>query len=244
MYVIIPARMGSERLPGKPLLDIAGKPMMQHVFERGVEALEARDKVFLAVDSGELMKTAKDKGLNVIMTRDDHVSGTDRLAEAAEILELPEDAIVVNVQGDEPMMPTSLIREVGALLEADETVGMASVGAEMSDPDEIQDPNIVKLVMGSDQCALYFSRSPIPFDRDAGAAQSAIRHLGLYAYQVGTLKRLTSLPPSPLEIREKLEQLRALENGIRIKIHVTDELPPHGVDTPEDLQRVRKMMKA
>jgi 3-deoxy-manno-octulosonate cytidylyltransferase (CMP-KDO synthetase) len=240
--IVIPARYASSRLPGKPLLDIGGRTMIQWVVESARKS--AAEEVWVATDDPRI---AASVGALALMTRTTHQSGTDRIAEVATLRGWSERTIVVNVQGDEPQLPASLIDQVAGLLEARPDADIATLCTPISSLREFLDSAAVKVVMARDGTALYFSRAPIPFDRDSApqgvASQSrfagAHRHLGIYAYRVGALQRLSRLPPSELESIEKLEQLRALQAGMKIVVAVAAIPPPAGVDTPEDLERVR-----
>jgi 3-deoxy-manno-octulosonate cytidylyltransferase (CMP-KDO synthetase) len=249
---LIPARMASTRLPDKPLADIGGEPMVLHVARR------ARDSgarlVAVATDSERVRDAVEAGGVAALMTRADHPSGTDRLAEAADLLGLADDEIVVNVQGDEPQIPPALVASVAALLHASPDCAIATAAHAVGDADDWMSPNVVKVVLDASGRAMYFSRAPIPFARDALAgfprrlpaelpatlAGTILRHVGLYAYRVSFLRAYRALDPSPLESIEALEQLRALWHGHRIAVAVTDEAPPAGIDTPADLERVRR----
>jgi len=245
MKIVIPARYASSRLPGKPLADIAGKPMIAHVVARALEAAAAED-VFVATDDKRVAEAVAAFGGQAVMTRPDHASGTDRIAEVAMALGWADDEIVVNVQGDEPLLPPAFIRLVGAALDADAAAHMATVGCPFTDAADVANPNIVKIVMAGTGHASYFSRAAIPFDRDGSGIDLSrypyLRHIGLYAYRVSTLKQLTALPPAPTENLEMLEQLRALWHGMAIRVEVIPEAPPAGVDTPEDLEAVRRIL--
>ncbi|WP_417451255.1 3-deoxy-manno-octulosonate cytidylyltransferase [Kordiimonas sp.] len=250
MKVVIPARYASTRLPGKPLADIAGRPMITHVWDRAVEAL-GPDHVFVAADDERILAAMQAYGARegqVVMTRADHASGTDRIAEVASQLGWADDEIVVNVQGDEPLLPPSLIAVVGECLAVDSGAAMATASTRIHSSADVLNPNIVKVVTDAQGFAHYFSRSAIPHYRDSDVpdveAHAYQRHIGIYAYRVTTLKRLTELPPAPTEALEALEQLRALYNGLPIKVAEVAEAPPHGVDTPADLEKVRRLMKA
>jgi 3-deoxy-manno-octulosonate cytidylyltransferase (CMP-KDO synthetase) len=244
--VLIPARLASTRLPRKPLADIAGVPMVVRVAQRAAQSKAAQ--VVVAADHAEIVSACQAHGIGVLLTREDHPTGSDRLAEAATLLGLADDAIVVNVQGDEPLIEPSLIDACAALLVTQRDCVMGTAAHEIDDPAEFRNPNVVKLVRDGQGRALYFSRSPIPWWRD-GYAQGIdtlsqplpLRHVGLYAYQVGFLKRFPTLAASPLEAVESLEQLRVLWHGERIAVHVSDARPGPGVDTPEDLERVRRL---
>jgi 3-deoxy-manno-octulosonate cytidylyltransferase (CMP-KDO synthetase) len=248
--VIIPARYASTRLPGKPLADIAGKPMVVRVAERAVAAGAAR--VAVATDDVRIKAAVEAHGIAACLTAADHATGTDRLAEAAQQLGLPDDAIVVNVQGDEPLLSPALIRAVADLLAANPGAAIATACHPISDPAEAFNPNVVKVVLDARGHALYFSRATIPWARDAFAGgRDAVpqglplyRHYGLYAYHVRFLRAFPALAPAPIERFEALEQLRALWHGFRIVVEVTAGTPAPGVDTPEDLARVRALFAA
>lgn len=245
--VVIPARHASTRLPGKPLLDIGGRPMIAWVYEKAVAARP--QSIVVATDSSEIESVCRSLQLAVEMTSAAHASGTDRIAEIARRSAWHEDEIVVNVQGDEPLIPAAVIRQVAALLDATPGAGIATLSTPVESLEEYLDPNVVKVVCDGAGRALYFSRAPVPWIRDTAprgiASQStwsgALRHLGIYAYRVGALLRLAQLRPTPLETAERLEQLRALESGLQIRIAPAIEKPPAGVDTPADLERVRKL---
>ena len=245
--IVIPARHASSRLPGKPLLDIAGKPMILRVLERALGA--GADEVWVATDHTGIAGVVEKAGGKVIVTSAEHPSGTDRLAEVATRLGWSDDTIVVNVQGDEPLIPPQLIDDVAAALAADAEAAIATACHPLESAEEFFNPNVVKLVMDARGRALYFSRAAIPWARDAFASDRsalpanlpAYRHIGLYAYRAGFLKRYSSLAPSPLEQWEALEQLRAMAHGYPIQVMVLDHAPPAGVDTAEDLERVRRV---
>jgi 3-deoxy-manno-octulosonate cytidylyltransferase (CMP-KDO synthetase) len=247
-HVVIPARFGSKRLPGKPLLDIGGEPMIVHVYRRATAC--GALSVVVATDDPRIADAAAKAGARVCMTRADHPSGTDRLAEVAEQLALADDAIVVNLQGDEPLMPPQLLQQVAEDLAGHRDAAIATLSAPLQELGQVSDPNIVKVVCDQAGYALYFSRAPIPWQRDAMASGDATRialdglrrHLGIYAYRAGFLRRYSGWEPAPIEQAEALEQLRALWHGERI--HVVDAMlpPPAGVDTEEDLQRVRALL--
>lgn len=241
--VVIPSRYASERLPGKPLRDIAGKPMLRHVWDRAIES-EASE-VIVATDDQRIADAARGFGATVHMTDAGHQSGTDRIAEVASMLDWPDDRVVVNLQGDEPLMPPRLIRQCAELL-GDPEAGMATLASAGLPEDEFHNPNVVRVVVDQDDFALYFSRSPIPYSRDRDtdhlARATALRHHGIYGYRCAVLRRLVVAPPSALERCEKLEQLRALELGIRIKIGRPAERPGPGVDTEADLAAVTKLI--
>jgi len=233
--VIIPARYASTRFPGKPLVDLAGKPMVVRVCERAAQS--GASAVHVATDDERIASAVKAHGFKVVMTRADHASGTDRLAEAASQLGLDDPHIVVNVQGDEPLVEPKLI---GQLAERLGSADIATACHAIHDAASLANPNVVKVVMDATGHALYFSRSRIPYPREGEAP--CYRHAGIYAYRVGFLKRYAALPPAPLEKTEALEQLRALWHGHRIAVVVSETDIPPGVDTPQDLEAVRKML--
>lgn len=245
--VAIPARFASTRLPGKPLLPIGGEPMVLHVARRALAA--GASEIVVATDDDRVADALRAAGVRVVMTHTDHESGSDRLAECAELLGWPDETVVVNLQGDEPLAPASGIRAVAAaLVEAD--ASMATLAVPITDPHELFDPHCVKLVTDRAGYALYFSRAPLPWARDAFAESRQhlpervpfLRHIGIYAYRAGFLRKFASLPPTPLERIEALEQLRALEYGYRIAVRLAPEPFPGGVDTPADLERVRALL--
>ena len=248
--ILIPARLASSRLPDKPLADIAGLPMVVRVAQR-VAHLGA-DQVVVATDHVRIAEACQQHGVRALMTRVDHLSGSDRLAEACEALRLGDQDIVVNVQGDEPLIDPDLVRACADLLRQRPDCAVATAAHPIESAGDLNNPNVVKVVLDAQQRALYFSRAAIPWWRDgsqAGAAhlgphQAALRHIGLYAYRVGTLKRFPSWPAAPLELTESLEQLRFMWQGERIAVHVTHAAPAAGVDTPEDLARVRAVFAA
>jgi len=249
-HVVIPARYASTRLPGKPLLDIGGRPMIQRVVERACAS--GAEEVLVATDDARIAAAVHDPRdparQIVVMTDPDLPSGTDRVAAVAAARGWADDTVVVNVQGDEPFLPGILVDQAAGLLAGDPSAGIATLAAPIGSLEEFLDPNVVKVVAGQGGAALYFSRAPIPWSRDgapAGLASQreyagALRHVGLYAYRVGTLRRITQLGPSALEQRERLEQLRALENGVRILVGLCLEDPAPGVDTAADLERARQ----
>ncbi|HHX41409.1 MAG TPA: 3-deoxy-manno-octulosonate cytidylyltransferase [Armatimonadetes bacterium] len=236
--VIIPARYASTRLPGKPLAEIAGRPLIQHVYERASRARGIAE-VVVATDDARIRDAVLAFGGKVAMTSSEHRTGTDRVAEAAEAYEAD---IVVNVQGDEPLIPPEVVEKVAGALAADEAVAMASAMVRIRVPAECEAPSVVKVVIDQQSNALYFSRYPIPYVRDAGVTHMPYKHLGIYAYRREFLRHFTRLPQTPLERLESLEQLRALEHGYRIRM-VEVEYDPVSVDTPEDLARVRALME-
>ncbi|NOT12605.1 MAG: 3-deoxy-manno-octulosonate cytidylyltransferase [Methylococcaceae bacterium] len=247
--VVIPARYGSTRLPGKPLLPIAGKPMIAHVCERAQEA--EPDAVVVATDDDRIFQAVSDLGIQVVMTRPDHASGTERIAEVAELCGWSENDIIVNLQGDEPLIPPAAIREVATALACQTQAGIATLAAEINEPEEIFNANAVKVVLDKDGYALYFSRAPIPWERGAfsqaggkpSGAMPYLRHIGMYAYTVNFLNRYCQWVPSVLESVEALEQLRILWHGEAILVKIVDEIPAAGVDTLEDLQRVQRLLR-
>lgn len=242
-HVVIPARMASQRLPGKPLLPIAGKPLIEHVYRRACEA--TAQSVIIATDSPELQAAAKKFGAEVVMTSPAHESGSDRIAECIDKQGWPDDSLVVNLQGDEPLMPASLITHVAETLKNDKQAVVATSCVRIVNPAEINDPNIVKVVTDRLGHALYFSRAAIPFLRDPESEieRRVFRHIGLYAYRCGFLAEFTQFTPSSLEHVEALEQLRVLWYGGKIAVLETTVDPGHGVDTPDDLQRIRDLLE-
>lgn len=244
-HVVIPARFASSRLPGKPLADICGKPMVVRVLEQARKA--GGESVWVATDHDDVAAAVRAAGGDVVMTRADHPSGTDRLAEVVDALGWPDESIVVNVQGDEPLIDPALVQSVAAALAAAPDAAIATAAHRLHDAAEFFNPNVVKVVCDAKGRALYFSRAPVPWARDAFAAGRevlpgelpAMRHVGIYAYRVAFLRRYASLTPSPLEQWEALEQLRALWHGFPIQVLAVAEAPAAGVDTPEDLERVR-----
>lgn len=242
--VVIPARFASSRLPGKPLLDIAGKPMVIQVALRAGKS--QADEVVIATDHAPIVQVAEQFGFTSVMTREDHPSGTDRIAEVVQKTGWPDETIVVNVQGDEPLIDPSLINEVAQALARDTKAVMATACHPIHDNAAFENPNIVKVVLNANQQALYFSRAPIPYPRDAEYRQRLIahRHIGIYAYRVGFLNQYASLPVTELEKIESLEQLRVLYHGYQIAVTVTENAPASGVDTQVDLDNVRGIFAA
>lgn len=243
--VLIPARMASTRLPDKPLADIAGLPMVVRVAQR--VAMAGATQVVVAADDARIVQACEANGVRALLTRVDHASGSDRLAEACTQLGLDGDDVVVNVQGDEPLIDPALVSACAALLAAHPECSVATAAHAIHDEADFRNPNVVKVVTDQAHRALYFSRAPIPWWRDGakdGQAclppSPALRHIGLYAYRAATLRRFPALPPAPLEQVESLEQLRFLWQGERIAVHVATQAPQAGVDTPEDLARVRR----
>ena len=247
--VLIPARLASSRLPDKPLADIAGKPMVVHVADRAAES--GAERVVVACDDERIRAACAAHGVAAVLTRTDHASGSDRLAEACEKLGLDGGDVVVNVQGDEPLIDPALIDACAALLRQRDDCVMSTAAHPITSAAELDNPNVVKVVLDAAGRALYFSRAPIPWWRDGRAAGTAqiqspapLRHVGLYGYRAGFLRRFPTLPPAPIEQLESLEQLRVLWHGERIAVHITDHAPGPGVDTPEDLARVRTLLAA
>jgi 3-deoxy-manno-octulosonate cytidylyltransferase (CMP-KDO synthetase) len=246
--VIVPARLASTRLPQKPLADIHGLPMVVRVAQRA--ALSHALQVVVAADSLEIVQACQAHGVRAMLTQMDHPSGSDRLAQASALLGLEPTDVVVNVQGDEPLINPELINQVAELLVQRPTASMSTAAHEIHELAEFTNPNVVKVVIDQAQLALYFSRAPIPWWRDGFAngiqtlpQPAPLRHIGIYAYRVGFLQSFPNLPPAPIETGEALEQLRALWHGHKIAVHITHEAPGPGVDTPEDLERVRALYK-
>ena len=244
--VLIPARLASTRLPDKPLADIGGQPMVVRVAQRA--GASSANRVVVAADSVAIVQACRDHGVEAILTRQDHASGSDRLAEACELLGLSGQDVVVNVQGDEPLIEPALIDSVAALLQAHPEASMSTAAHAIESVEEFTNPNVVKVVLDARGFALYFSRAPLPWWRDGFASgilalpqPRPLRHVGIYGYRVDFLRRFPALAAAPLEVAEALEQLRALWHGHRIAVHVTAATPGGGVDTPEDLERVRTL---
>ena len=258
--VLIPARLASSRLPNKPLADLAGLPMIVRVAQRAmtISAPSAGPRVVVAGDSPSIVAACERYGIEAILTRTDHLSGSDRLAEACAVLQLPDDEIVVNVQGDEPLLDPALAGAVAQLLHSRPQASISTAAHPIAAKAEFNSPNVVKVVLDSEHWAMYFSRAPIPMARDmadaarwpgAGTQESdrsrgALRHIGIYAYRCKFLRHFPALAPAPIEQLEALEQLRAMWHGYRIAVHVTADTPGPGVDTPEDLERVRRHFAA
>ncbi len=249
MKIVIPARYASSRLPGKPLLSIAGRPMLQHVYERA--ALSRAEEVVIATDDERIARRADEFSARVCMTSSSHTSGTDRIAEVIEIMGWKEEEIVVNLQGDEPLMPVSLLDQVSQDLAHHSDADTATLAAHLLHPDQVFDPNVVKVVMDKKGYALYFSRSPIPWKQGGMNWNNPVnslmtsgfnRHIGLYAYRAGFVREYVAWPRAPIEQDESLEQLRTLWHGRRIHVSMAAELPPAGVDTPDDLSRVEALI--
>lgn len=245
--VLIPARLASSRLPNKPLADLAGLPMVVRVAQRA--QLSRASRCVVAADHPSIMAACAEHGVPAVLTRVDHPSGSDRLAEACDLLGLADDALVVNVQGDEPLIDPELINAVADLLAAQPESSMSTAAHAIDSVADFVNPNVVKVVLDAQQRALYFSRAPMPWWRDGFAAgvtalpdPAPLRHVGIYGYRVGFLRQFPQLPPAPLENCEALEQLRALWHGHRIAVHISAHAPGPGVDTPQDLERVRELL--
>lgn len=246
--VVIPARYASTRLPGKPLADIAGLPMVIRVMQRARQSGAAT--VCVATDDVRVYEVVREHGGDVLMTREDHVSGTDRLQEVAQKLGLADDHIIVNVQGDEPLIPPAVIDQVAHNLAAHSGCGVATLCEPIERREDLFNPNIVKVVADERGHALYFSRAPIPWHRDAFAVPGDAlpagqwwRHIGIYAYRAGFLNQFVGWPPARLELTESLEQLRAMANGIAIHVAPASESVPGGIDTVDDLERMRTLLR-
>jgi len=249
--VLIPARLASTRLPDKPLADIAGVPMVVRVAQQA--ALSSAASVVVAADDARIVDACHAHGVRVLLTRTDHASGSDRLAEACTQLGLADDAIVVNVQGDEPLIAPDLIDAVADTLAAHPDAAMSTAAHAIDSLEDFVNPNVVKTVLDARGHALYFSRAPIPWWRDGFAASgptslpsapAPLRHIGIYGYRAGFVRGFPGLPPAPVETTEALEQMRALWHGHRIAVHVSAHAPGPGIDTPEDLARVRALFAA
>lgn len=247
--IVIPARHGSTRLPGKPLLNLAGRPMIVHVCER---ALEAGGEVFVATDDLRIQEAVKGLEVTAVMTREDHASGSERISEVADQLGWSDDTLIVNLQGDEPLMDPRLIQQLAEALGPSESARTATLAARIQERQEIFDPNAVKVVIDRNGHALYFSRAPIPWDRASFSTEGAVlkpeqvwyRHIGIYAYSTGFLRDYIRWPTSPLETVESLEQLRILYQGEKIRVVPVDSAPQAGVDTAADLARVDLLLRS
>ena len=244
--VLIPARLASTRLPNKPLADLGGVPMVVRVAQRVRSGVSPATRIVVAGDSASIIEACQNFGVEAILTRKDHDSGSDRLAEASRLLALNDDEIVVNVQGDEPLIDPSLVESVASKLLSEPSVSIGTAAHTIGDIADFLNPNVVKVVLDCNNMALYFSRAPISWWREGFSNgmhelpdPRPLRHIGLYAYRVSFLKAFPQLSPAPMEQLESLEQLRALWHGYRIAVHITDTIPGQGVDTPEDLERVR-----
>jgi 3-deoxy-manno-octulosonate cytidylyltransferase (CMP-KDO synthetase) len=247
--VLIPARLASTRLPNKPLADIGGAPMVVRVAQRVLSLTTASSpvRVVVAADGPEIISVCQAHGVEAVLTRSDHPSGSDRLAEACQLLDLSDDEIVVNVQGDEPLIDPTLVGAVADLLTRRQEASMSTAAHAIDNAADFANPNVVKVVLDQSGLALYFSRAPIPHQRDQCPAlpnPSPLRHIGIYGYRVGFLRQFPTLPQAPIEITEALEQLRAMWHGHRIAVHIAEHAPGPGVDTPEDLERVRQLFRS
>ena len=247
--VLIPARLASTRLPNKPLADIAGLPMVVRVAQRvgSLTNSGGRIRVVVAADSAEIVAACQLHQVEAILTRSDHASGSDRLAEACQLLSLSDEEIVINVQGDEPLIAPELVEAVARLLSECPAASMSTAAHAIDTAADFNNPNVVKVVLDVNAMALYFSRAPIPLWRDQPSclpSPAPLRHIGIYGYRVGFLRKFPTLSPAPLELAESLEQLRALWHGYRIAVHIAQEAPGAGVDTPEDLERERRLFRA
>ena len=247
-HVLIPARFAATRLPGKPLLDLGGRPLIQWAWECARASGAA--SVIVATDDARIQKAARDFGAECVLTTHPHASGTDRIAEVARSRGLAGEEIVVNLQGDEPLMPPAVVRDVAAALAERPLIDIATAVAPIRTLEEFLDANCVKALRGRQGQALYFSRAPVPWPRDGvvhgkpAVFSGAWRHIGIYAYRVRTLLQFAAWPQTPLETSEKLEQLRALENGMSVYLTPLLEAPPAGIDTPEDLERARASVRS
>lgn len=246
IVLVIPARYASTRLLGKPLRLLAGKPMIQHVFERAQDAASAVgfEEIIIATDDGRIQKTCQGFGATVCMTSAKHETGSDRLAEVVALNGWADDTIVVNLQGDEPLTPISILKQVATNLANNPEASIATLSTPLSSEEEYNDPNVVKVVSDKNGMALYFSRASIPFQRDDGnnVSDFCFRHIGIYAYRAGYLKSFAAMEPCQIEQLEKLEQLRAMWHGARIHVAIAKEVPGHGVDTEADLMAVEKIL--
>jgi 3-deoxy-manno-octulosonate cytidylyltransferase (CMP-KDO synthetase) len=240
--VLIPARLASTRLPNKPLADIAGLPMIVRVAQRAL--LSSALRVVVACDSAQIVDVCQAHGIAAVLTKVDHPSGSDRLAQACDLLGLQDDDIVVNVQGDEPLIDPALINAVADVLLKQPRAAMGTAAHTIDNAADLANPNVVKVVLDGASNALYFSRSLIPYNRDDHPlAPQPLRHVGIYSYRVGFLRQFPKLPQAPIEVAESLEQLRALWHGHRIAVHIAVSASGPGVDTPEDLERVRELFR-
>jgi 3-deoxy-manno-octulosonate cytidylyltransferase (CMP-KDO synthetase) len=249
--VLIPARLASTRLPNKPLADIAGVPMVVRVAQRVAQGLQQPARIVVAADDASIVQACARFGVEALLTRVDHASGSDRLAEACDLLGLADQDIVVNVQGDEPLIDPELVQAVADLLRLQPTASMGTAAHVIESVQDFKNPNVVKVVLNAVGMALYFSRAPIAWWRDGFAEgihslglPAPLRHIGIYSYRAGFLRRFPTLAQAPMEVTEALEQLRALWHGYQIAVHTSNQAPGAGVDTPEDLERVRKLFAA
>ena len=246
--VLIPARLASTRLPNKPLADLGGIPMVVRVAQRVRSGVDPATRIVVAADDARITQACQHHSIESVLTRTDHPSGRDRLAEACQLLGLGDHEIVVNVQGDEPLIDTQLVQAVAQLLGNNTSASMGTAAHAIDNLGDFTNPNVVKVVLNAAGQALYFSRAPIAWWRDGFAqgihtlpSPAPLRHIGIYAYRVGFLRRFPQLPQAPIEVTEALEQLRALWHGYQIAVHVSNSAPGPGVDTPEDLERVRAL---
>lgn len=243
--IVIPARFASSRFPGKPLADLCGKSLLQHVYECALST--GAETVIVATDDDRIASAAKEFGAAVCMTASEHNSGTDRIVEVAEKMQWNNDDVVVNLQGDEPLTPANIITQVAENLHKNPQAVCATLSAALASREEITNPNVVKVVTDKNGFAMYFSRADIPYDRDQTIPVDDLseyqRHIGIYAYRVGFLKQYSKMPVCTLEKHEALEQLRILWNGEKIHVAEAVELPGHGVDTPEDLEQVKQLLE-
>ncbi len=241
--VVIPSRYGSSRLPGKPLLDLAGKPMFWHVVQKALQAGFAVEDVVVATDDQRILDVANQLNIPAVLTSVEHASGTDRLNEVAEYQGWRDDTLVINVQGDEPLIPAALIRQLYDFTQTQTEFDIHTVISPLQNQEDATNPNIVKVALGENNRAVYFSRSPIPYDREnPQSIKHLFRHIGIYAYRVSSLKTFCAFSESQLEKLEKLEQLRALSNGLMIGATIIEQAPPHGIDTIEDYYHIKEMM--
>ena len=250
--LVIPARYASTRLPGKPLRELAGKPMIQHVFERAQDAAKSVgfDSIVIATDDARIQSCCQGFGAEVCMTSEKHETGSDRLAEVVNIYGWDDETVVVNLQGDEPLTPISSLQQVTTNILNNSEASIATLATPLESDDEYNDPNVVQVVTDKMGMALYFSRAPIPFQRDlknndaVHVSDFALRHIGIYAYRASYLKQFANMEVCPLEQLEKLEQLRAMWHGAKIHVAVAEEVPGHGVDTEADLRAVEKILSS
>lgn len=249
--VLIPARLASTRLPNKPLADIAGVPMVVRVAQRVRSGVPAGTRIVVAADHASILQVCSDHGIEAVLTREDHASGSDRIAQACDLLGLADEEIVVNVQGDEPLIGPTLVESVAKLLEHTQAASMGTAAHAIASVQDFMNPNVVKVVTDAQGLALYFSRAPIAWWRDGFTEgvrtlpePAPLRHIGIYSYRVGFLRLFPTLRQAPIEVTEALEQLRALWHGYRIAVHTCAQAPGAGVDTPDDLLRVREIFAA
>lgn len=244
LKVVIPARYGSSRLPGKPLLQLCGYPLFWHVFQRVIESGVAAEDIVLATDDNRIASEAIRLSIPCVMTDVNHSSGTDRLNEVATTLGWSDDILVLNVQGDEPLIPSALIRQLIEFTKKNDQFAITTVISEIQSAGDVANPNIVKVALGERGRAVYFSRSPIPYSRDEPQSMNAVyRHIGIYAYSVNSLRQFCQYPESVLEQLEKLEQLRALSCGMSVGATIVEQAPPHGIDTEQDYLTVKTIME-